>query len=57
MSKKVCKSNTIFELVVEKQRSLEGKYLGISEDEPLWFKYVNQFSPQRQCGAQFIYEF
>ena len=47
------------EQVVGKQRTREGKYLGIFEAEPLKFDCVNQFSPQGQCRAQFslIYEF
>ena len=40
--------NQHFEQFVGKQR-LEGKYLGISEAEPLRLDYVNQFSQQGQC--------
>ena len=48
-----------FEQFVGKERRLEGKYLGISETEPLRFDCLNQFYPQGQCRAQFslIYEF
>ena len=45
------------EQFVGKQRRQEGKYLGISEAEPLVYN-VNQFSPQGQHRSQFsvIYE-
>ena len=48
-----------FEQFVGKHRRLEGKYLGISEAEPLRFDFVNQFSVKGHCMAQvsLIYEF
>ena len=50
--------NQHFEQFVGKQR-LEGKYLGISEAEPLRLGCVNQFPPKGQCRTQLslIYEF
>ena len=42
-----------FEQFVGKPRILEGKYLDISEAEPLRFDCVNQFSPQGQHRTQF----
>ena len=42
-----------FEQFVGKQRRLEGKYLGISEAEPLRFDCVNQFSLEELCRTQY----
>ena len=42
-----------FEQFVEKQRILEGKYLDISEANPLRFDCVNQFSLEKPCRTQY----
>ena len=48
-----------FEQFMGKQRRLDGKYLGISEAEPLRLDCVNQFSPrgQRRAQSNLIHEF
>ena len=46
-----------FEQFVGKQRRLEGKYLGISEAEPLRFDCVNQLSLEELCRTGYSFKY
>ena len=46
-----------FKQCMGKQRRLEGKYLDISEAEPLRFDCVNQFSLEELCRTQYSLEY